>query len=75
MSLKQALAAAEQAVRADEHLALAWISLGLVNVELGRLEDADQDFERPEWIGEEVSHDPRYYNSNLSQRPYCQWRD
>ncbi|TVQ49423.1 MAG: adenylate cyclase, partial [Gammaproteobacteria bacterium] len=25
--------------------------------------------------GEEVSDDPRYFNSNLARHPYSQWRD
>jgi len=37
------------------------------------LSDADQAFERPDWLGEEVSQDPRYFNSQLAQRPFCQW--
>ena len=45
---------------------------GLVVAEI-ELEDADEAFERPPWLGEEVSHDVRYYNSNLSKRPYRQW--
>ena len=31
-------------------------------------------FEKPEWIGEEVSGDPRYYNSNLVAHPYSEWK-
>lgn len=45
---------------------------GLVMAEI-ELEDADEAFERPDWLGEEVSQDPRYYNSNLSRLPYSQW--
>lgn len=29
----------------------------------------------PPWAGEEVSHDPRYFNSNLVQHPYTRWND
>ena len=39
---------------------------GLVVAEI-ELSDADQAFERPDWLGEEVSQDPRYFNSALSQ--------
>jgi len=37
------------------------------------LAHADEPFERPAWLGEEVSQDRRYYNSNLASRPYSQW--
>lgn len=45
---------------------------GLVVAEI-ELEDADADFARPAWLGEEVSDDPRYYNSNLSAHPFSTW--
>lgn len=37
------------------------------------LKSADQIIECPDWIGEDVSHDPRYYNSNLAQHPFSTW--
>ena len=45
---------------------------GLIVAEI-ELDDADEPFERPPWLGEEVSHDPRYYNSNLSRLPFNRW--
>jgi CYTH domain-containing protein len=33
-----------------------------------------QTFEKPAWIGSEVTGDPRYYNSNLVRNPYCHWK-
>jgi adenylate cyclase len=45
---------------------------GLVVAEV-ELSAADEDFERPAWLGKEVSDDVRYYNSNLSEHPYSQW--
>ena len=45
---------------------------GLIMAEV-ELSDADQMIQLPEWIGQEVSHDPRYYNSNLAKHPYTQW--
>lgn len=45
---------------------------GLVVAEI-ELSDADQAFERPDWLGEEVSQDPRYFNSQLAQRPFKSW--
>lgn len=47
---------------------------GLLVAEI-ELETEDQPFESPPWIGEEVSLDPRYLNSSLSQHPYSEWRD
>ena len=41
---------------------------GLVIAEI-ELETEDTKIELPSWIGNEVSHDPRYYNSNLVKGP------
>ena len=46
---------------------------GLVVAEI-ELRSEGQSFERPEWLGEEVTHDSRYFNSNLSAHPYGNWR-
>jgi CYTH domain-containing protein len=35
----------------------------------------DAAFERPDWLGDEVTHDPRYFNSNLASSPYSTWPD
>lgn len=32
-----------------------------------------ESFERPEWLGEEVSDDPRYYSGLLSKEPFLSW--
>lgn len=45
---------------------------GLVVAEI-ELASEDEAFERPPWLGEEVSHDPRYYNVCLVQHPYKDW--
>lgn len=45
---------------------------GLVMAEV-ELADPNQSIAFPEWIGTEVSDDPRYFNSNLAQHPYRQW--
>jgi adenylate cyclase len=37
------------------------------------LQSEDQVFERPAWLGEEVSHDRRYANANLLKQPYRSW--
>ena len=45
---------------------------GLIVAEI-ELEHEDQAFEKPVWIGEEVTGDPRYYNVNLARVPYSKW--
>jgi adenylate cyclase len=37
------------------------------------LEEEDQPFARPNWIGIEVTGDIRYYNSSLIRNPYTRW--
>ena len=46
---------------------------GLVIAEV-ELRQEDEPFERPEWLGEEVTGDVRYYNSYLSIHPYKEWQ-
>jgi len=62
-----------------EHGGLCWEvdefqgeNRGLVVAEL-ELTAVDQGFERPSWVGEEVTHDPRYFNSQLAARPFTTW--
>jgi adenylate cyclase len=45
---------------------------GLVVAEL-ELSHADEAFVRPPWLGEDVSHEPRYYNVCLVTHPYSAW--
>ncbi len=45
---------------------------GLIVAEV-ELTDENQTIQLPDWIGKEVSDDPRYYNVNLTQHPYSQW--
>lgn len=45
---------------------------GLLLAEI-ELSKEDETFDKPEWIGKEVSDDNRYYNSNLITNPYTQW--
>jgi adenylate cyclase len=45
---------------------------GLIVAEI-ELASEDELFERPNWLGEEVTHDERYYNFNLAKRPYRTW--
>ena len=46
---------------------------GLVIAEI-ELESEDQFFKKPSWIGEEVSKDLRFYNSQLVKNPYKNWK-
>ena len=48
------------------------VNKGLVVAEI-ELDSIDQLFEKPDWIGKEVTHDPRYFNSNLIEAPYSTW--
>ena len=45
---------------------------GLTVAEIELLSE-DQEFSKPDWVGEEVTGDPRYYNSNLIANPYTKW--
>lgn len=47
---------------------------GLVVAEI-ELASADVPFARPDWIGTEVTDEPRYYNLALATRPYLEWSD
>ena len=62
-----------------EHAGMVWevdeflgANAGLVVAEI-ELASEDQPFEKPEWIGAEVSGDARYYNANLIRHPFSQW--
>ena len=47
-------------------------NVGMVVAEI-ELPSEETSFAKPEWIGEEVSDDPRYYNVSLVTHPYCNW--
>jgi adenylate cyclase len=53
----------------DEFLA-ANAGLVVAEIELGSEHEA---FDKPDWIGAEVTGDSRYYNSNLIRLPYSMW--
>ena len=38
------------------------------------LSDENEAFDKPSWLGEEVTGDPRYYNSMLMKNPYKNWK-
>jgi len=45
---------------------------GLVVAEV-ELSAEDESFEKPVWLGEEVTGDARYFNSMLMKNPYSKW--
>lgn len=62
-----------------EHAGMVWevdeflgANAGLIVAEI-ELASEDQPFEKPEWIGADVSGDARYYNANLIRHPFSQW--
>jgi CYTH domain-containing protein len=48
------------------------VNEGLIIAEV-ELDDEEQEIVLPTWIGEEVTHDPRYFNSNLIAHPFSEW--
>ena len=47
---------------------------GLIVAEV-ELKEENQTFERPDWLGKEVSGETKYYNASLVSYPYANWRD
>lgn len=47
---------------------------GLVVAEI-ELTSIDQAFDRPDWLGREVTDERRYYNHHLALHPYSTWPD
>ena len=45
---------------------------GLIVAEI-ELNNEEQKFRRPDWLGNEVTGEIKYYNSQLSMIPYCKW--
>lgn len=50
------------------------INAGLVLAEV-EMSDAGESITLPDWLGAEVSDDPRYFNANLSIQPFSRWGD
>ena len=46
---------------------------GLIMAEI-ELNSENENFEKPSWLGKEVTSDNRYYNSYLSKNPYKNWK-
>jgi adenylate cyclase len=62
-----------------EHQGLTWEvdeflgeNLGLVVAEV-ELSSEFQAVDKPAWVGQEVTDDPRYFNSSLATHPYSRW--
>ena len=47
-------------------------NLGLILAEI-ELDSVDQPFEKPVWIGEDVTEDPKYKNASLVKNPFGEW--
>ena len=50
------------------------VNEGLIVAEI-ELPEENTPFEKPSWIGEEVSGEPRYYNSMLAINSYRTWEE
>ena len=50
------------------------VNAGLVVAEI-ELASENEAFDKPDWVGAEVTHDARYFNSNLIRNPYSSWKD
>jgi len=47
---------------------------GLVVAEI-ELNNENEPFPHPNWLGKEVTHDPKYQNSSLANHPFQSWKD
>jgi adenylate cyclase len=45
---------------------------GLIVAEV-ELKSEDQILDKPVWVGDEVTNDPRYFNANLVKKPFTRW--
>jgi len=50
------------------------VNQGLIVAEI-ELNSENENVPLPNWIGVEVSHESRYFNSQLASHPFCQWND
>lgn len=63
-----------------EHAGHEWVvdefsgdNEGLIVAEI-ELDDENETFDKPGWLGEEVSGQPEYYNANLARKPFRELR-
>ena len=63
-------------VKAGEHIfeidEFALDNAGLIVAEV-ELKNEDDTFDKPTWLGEEVTGQKKYYNSSLVKNPFCSW--
>lgn len=50
------------------------VNAGLITAEI-ELGSEDEPFEKPPWLGADISNDPRYLNVNLAQHPFSKWNN
>lgn len=67
--IRHRIPAGRHTFEVDEFLGM---NKGLIMAEV-ELGSPDETFERPGWLGEEVTGDPRYYNAFLAKNPYSTW--
>jgi CYTH domain-containing protein len=48
------------------------VNAGLTVAEV-ELSSENEAFKKPKWLGKEVTGDIKYYNSQLSKTPFCEW--
>jgi len=53
----------------DEYMG---VNSGLILAEI-ELQSEGEEFEKPAWVGREVTHDPRYLSVCLYEKPYSKW--
>jgi len=63
-------------IKVGEHIfevdVFAGVNEGLIMAEI-ELQSEDEAFEKPLWLGHEVTNDERYYNAYLSKNPFKKW--
>lgn len=67
--IRHEIKAGRHLIEVDEFLGE---NAGLLIAEI-ELASEDEEFYKPDWLGEEVTGDVRYYNSQLSKKPYTRW--
>lgn len=67
--IRHEIKAGRHLIEVDEFLGE---NAGLLIAEI-ELASEDEEFYKPDWLGEEVTGDVRYYNSQLSKEPYKSW--
>ena len=65
-------------VRSGKHIIevdeFAGANTGLTIAEI-ELENENEEYEKPDFLGQEVTGDVKYYNKYLSKHPYNSWNE